>query len=256
MDMKNITDRHGFIINHINTHGRATINELTELTDVSGVTIRKDLKVLEEKGLLYITRGGASINNPYSSDRPIQEKATINADQKNNIARAAVKLIGSNDSIIIGSGTTAYCITQHLHPSTPLTVITPAIKVSLELCDRPNIEVLQLGGVIRKNSSSVAGFYAEYILESLSSALIFIGVDGIDLNFGFSISNLTEANINQKMINTSQVVVIVADSTKFGKRGIGKICNIDDVDYVITDNKVPKEYVSSLEEAGIQVIIA
>lgn len=256
MDMKNITDRHSFIINHINRHGRATINELTELTDVSGVTIRKDLKVLEEKGLLYITRGGASIHNPYSSDRPIQEKATINAEQKNNIARAAVKLIGSNDSIIIGSGTTAYSITQYLHPTMPLTVITPAIKVSLELCDRPNIEVLQLGGVIRKNSSSVAGSYAEYILESLSSALIFIGVDGIDLNFGFSISNLTEANINQKMLDTSQIVVIVADSTKFGKRGIGKICNIEDVDYVITDNKAPKEYITFLEEAGIQVIIA
>lgn len=255
-DMKNITKRHEFIISHLTKQGKVTINELIDLTNVSGVTVRKDLKVLEEKGLIYITRGGASLHNPYSIDRPIHEKATINSEQKNNIGREAVKLIGNNDSIIIGSGTTAFSITQHLHPKNPLTVITPAIKVALELCGRQNVEILQLGGVIRNNSSSVAGSYAEYMLDKISSGIIFLGVDGIDLDFGFSISNLTEANINQKMINTSQAVAIVADSTKFGRRGIGKICDFEQVKYVITDGGLSMDYRTELENRGIQVIIA
>src|SRR3546814_15547240 len=100
------------------------------------------------------------------------------------------------------------------------------------------MEVLQLGGIIRTNSSSVAGAYAEYMLDRVSCGVLFIGVDGIDLDFGFSISNLTEANINQKMINASQVVVVLADSFKFGKRGIGKICELEDRKRVVKGKSV------------------
>lgn len=254
--MKNITKRHQFILKRIKDKGQITIPELIGLTKVSGVTIRKDLKFLEEKGLIFITRGGASLNNPYTVDRPILEKATINAEQKKKIAQAALKLIGQNDAIIIGSGTTAYALAHHLHPTKPLTVITPAVKVTMELCGRPNTEVLQLGGLIRPNSSSVAGAYAEYMLDRLSCGVLFIGVDGIDLDFGFSISNLTEANINQKMIHTSQIVVVLADSSKFGKRGIGKICELEQVQYIVTDSGISESLVKGLEEKGVKVIIA
>lgn len=254
--MKNITKRHQFILKRLEDKGQITIPELIDLTSVSGVTIRKDLKFLEEKGLIFVTRGGASLNNPYTVDRPILEKATINAEQKKRIAKAAVKLIGQNDAIIIGSGTTAYAIAHQLHPAKPLTVITPAVKVTMELCGRPNVEVLQLGGLIRPNSSSVAGSYAEYMLERLSCGVLFIGVDGIDLEFGFSISNLTEANINQKMIHTAQVVVVVADSSKFGKRGIGKICDLEQVQYIVTDQGVSPNLVTDLEERGVKVIVS
>jgi DeoR family transcriptional regulator of aga operon len=136
-----------------------------------------------------------------------------------------------------------------------LTVITPALKVALELCSQPNIEVLQLGGLIRPNSSSVAGQYAMRILEDVSCGILFLGVDGIDLEFGITISNLTEATLNQKMLETSQNVVILADSTKFGRRGLGKICNLDDVDYIITDQGTSQKYITALEEAGIKVIV-
>ncbi|MFC3198375.1 DeoR/GlpR family DNA-binding transcription regulator [Parapedobacter deserti] len=254
--MKNITKRHQFILERLKNKGQITIPELIDLTQVSGVTIRKDLKFLEDKGLIFITRGGASLTNPYTIDRPIYEKATINAEQKKKIAQAAVKLIGENDAIIIGSGTTAFEFAHHLHPANPLTVITPAVKVTMELCNRPNVEVLQLGGLIRPSSSSVAGSYVEYMLDRVSCGVLFIGVDGVDLDFGFSISNLTEANINQKMINTSQIVVVLADSSKFGKRGIAKICELEQVQYIVTDGGAPESMVKELEERGPKVIVA
>ena len=254
--MKNITKRHQFILERLKIKGQITIPELIDLTQVSGVTIRKDLKFLEDKGLIFITRGGASLTNPYTIDRPIYEKAAINADQKKKIAQAAVKLIGQNDAIIIGSGTTVFEFAHHINPVKPLTVITPAVKVTMELCNRPNVEVLQLGGLIRPNSSSVAGAYAEYMLDRVSVGVLFIGVDGIDLDFGFSISNLTEANINQKMINASQIIVVLADSSKFGKRGIGKICELEQVQYIVTDHGVSEVVVKELEERGLKVIVA
>ena len=252
----NITERHQLIIRKLKEKGHVSIQELSDLIKVSGVTIRKDLKLLEDKNLLFRTRGGGSINNPYAIERPINEKELINAAEKQRIARAALSLIGDNDSIMIGSGTTVFELARTLHPSKHLTVITPAAKVTLELCNRPNIEVLQLGGVVRQNSSSVAGSYAERILEDISCGILFLGVDGIDMDFGFSITNLAEASLNQKMMECSQVLVIMADSTKFGRRGLGKICNFDEVGYVITDDKVHSGTVKLLEERGIKVIIA
>jgi DeoR family transcriptional regulator of aga operon len=253
--MKNITDRHQFILEKLKKEGKVSIIELVEEMEVSGVTIRKDLKLLEDKNLLFRTRGGGSINNPYAVDRPIYEKEFINSDEKKRIARAAVELIGQTDSIMIGSGTTVFEIARALYPNRHLTVITPALKVGLELSTRPNVEVLQLGGLIRQNSSSVAGAHAIRVLEEISCSILFIGVDGIDLEFGISISNLSEAALNQKMIETAQTVVISADSTKFDRRGLGRICGLEQVHYIITDNKVAKSTVKAIEERGIKVII-
>lgn len=253
--MKNITDRHEYILQRLKENGKVSIIELTDLMEVSGVTIRKDLKLLEDKSLLFRTRGGASINDPYANERTINEKEFINSDEKQRIAKAALGLIGSSDSIIIGSGTTVFELAKCLHSSTHLTVITPALRVGLELSNRPNIEVLQLGGLIRPNSSSVAGSYAERILQEISCGILFLGVDGIDLEFGFSITNIAEATLNQKMIETAQKLVIMADSSKFNRRGLGKICSLDQVQYVITDNKVAPSYVIALENKGVKVII-
>lgn len=253
--MKNITERHQLILQELKKSGTVNIQELSDLMQVSGVTIRKDLKILEDKNLLFRTHGGGSIHNPYAMERPINEKEFINAEEKQRIAKAALSLIRDNDSIMIGSGTTAFELARALHPQKQVTVITPAVKVALELSSRPNVEVLQLGGLIRQNSSSVAGSYAEYILDNLSCGILFIGVDGIDFDFGLSISNLTEAGLNQKMISTAQSVAVVADHTKFGKRGIGKICDLDQVQYLVTDSRVSPETVKKLEDRGIKVIM-
>ncbi|HKZ38575.1 MAG TPA: DeoR/GlpR family DNA-binding transcription regulator [Chryseolinea sp.] len=251
-----ITDRHELILKKLQQNGRVSIQELSDLIQVSGVTIRKDLKLLEDKHLLFRTMGGASLNNPYTIERPINEKELLNAAEKQRIAKAALSLIGENDSIMIGSGTTVFELARCLLPSKNLTVITPAARVTLELCNRREIEVFQLGGLVRQNSSSVAGSYAERILEDISCGVLFLGVDGIDLEFGFSITNLAEASLNQKMIDCAQSVAVLADSTKFGRRGLGKVCNFEQVHYIITDDKVHSGTVKILEDRGIKVIIA
>lgn len=254
--MISITDRHQLILQKLKEEGQVNIQELSDLMEVSGVTIRKDLKLLEDKNLLFRTRGGGSITNPYTIERPINEKELIRSEEKQKIAKAALELIGQNDSIIIGSGTTVFQLARYLHPNKHLTVITPAVKVTIELCNRPNVEVLQLGGLIRQNSSSVAGAYAENILSNISCGILFLGVDGIDLDFGISITNLTETSLHQKMIEAAQLIAVLADSSKFGRRGLGRVCGLDQVHYIVTDSGVQPAIVEQLEERGIKVIIA
>jgi DeoR family transcriptional regulator of aga operon len=251
-----ITDRHQFILQRLHENGRVDIQDLSDAMQVSGVTVRKDLKLLEERKLLYRTRGGGTIDNPYAIEKPINEKEFINVEQKRKIARAALPLIGQTESIVIGSGTTVFELARCLNPTRRLFVITPALKVALELYDRANVEVLQLGGLIHQSSASAAGSFAERILEDISCDMLFLGVDGIDLEFGLTISNLTEAGLNQKMIQLAQRVVIMADSSKFGRRGLGRICSLEQIHYIITDGGVAPAIVDQLEEKGVRVIIA
>jgi len=254
--MKTITDRHQFILQKLAEKGKVSIPQLIDEMEVSGVTIRKDLKLLEEKKLLFRTRGGGSINNPYAIERPIDEKEFIKSEEKQKIAKAALSLIGHNDSIIIASGTTVFELARQLYPDKRIIVITPALKVALELINRPNVEILQLGGLVHQSSSSTAGSFAEKILDELSCGVLFLGVDGIDLEHGLTITNIVEASLNQKMIRLAQTVVVLADSSKFDRRGLGKICNLDQIDYIITDGEVSRDTVNKIEKSGVKVIIA
>jgi len=254
--MRNITDRHQYILQKLRQDGKIDIPELIEEMDVSGVTIRKDLKLLEEKKLLFRTRGGASTKNPYAGERHINEKEFIQSDEKRAIAREALKLIGQNDSIIIGSGTTNFELAKILFPEKRLMVITPATRVTVELNGRPNVEILQLGGIVQQTSAAVAGFFAEKILEELACGVLFLGVDGIDLEHGVSVANIFEASLNKKMIELAQTVVVLADNSKFNRRGLGKICDLSKIDYIITDSGLSTSTINKIERTGVKVIVA
>jgi len=253
--MKSITQRHQLILKKLEETGHVNVQELSKQMKVSDVTIRKDLKLLEDKNLLFRTHGGGSKVNPYTNDKPVAEKEQLHADEKRSIAMAAAAMIGHNDSIIIASGTTMLALARSIHPEKHLTVITSALNVALELSHHQHVEVLQLGGQLRQNSSSVMGPYAEQILTDVSCSMVFLGVDGIDLEMGLTTTSLMEARLNQKMINAAQVTVVVADSSKFGKRGLGKICTLDQVQHIITDSGISPSLVKILEDKGINVTV-
>lgn len=253
--MSNLIDRHQRIINKLAQEGAVSVLDLCTELNVSSVTIRKDLKFLEDKDLLFRTHGGATLSNPYTSDRSVNEKEKIRSGEKSSIGSAAASLIQPDDCILIASGTTVLSLAKSIHPKSSLTVITAALNVALELIYHPGIEVIQLGGILRKSSSSVTGAYAEKILDDFSCSKLFLGVDGIDVDFGLTTTNMQEAQLNRKMISAAQKTIVLADSTKFGKRGFGKICGLEDIEQVITDNGISDHMVKTLTGMGIEVTI-
>ncbi len=250
--MRNIAQRHKTILNELEKDGYVRVQELSELLGVSEVTIRKDLKELERRKLLYRSHGSASQLGSLINDRPIDEKAKVRVEEKQRISEAANKLLQKNDRIIIASGTTLLNFAQKITVE-PLMVITPSVKISLTLCHNPNIEVIQLGGSMRKSSASVIGPHAESLLSELMCNKLFIGVDGIDMDFGLTTSDIGEAHLNQYMLEAAQEVIVLADSSKFGKRGFGKICNFDQINRIITDKEAPVKMVKLIKEKGIEV---
>lgn len=250
-----LNERHEFILEILRKQSSVSVTSLASQLNVSEVTIRKDLSYLESLDLLYRAHGYAILINPYINDRHINEKEKINTEKKRAIGLKAAELITDNDSIIIASGTTVLALAKEIKTCTHLTVVTASVSVSSVLSRDKNIDVIQLGGILRNSSVSVVGPYAEKMIEEVSCSKLFIGVDGFDTNFGLSTTNLMEANLNKMMMKAAQKVIVLADSSKFGLRGFSKICEISEVDQVITDSQAPKQIIEKLNDIGIEVTI-
>ena len=253
--MISIAERHKHILDCLARDGYVRVAEMAKELDVTTVTIRKDLKYLEEKKLLYRTHGSASPVNPQTQEVEVREKEKIHIDEKRRIAMAAAQLIEPDDSIIIASGSTVQMLGDFIQPQGHLTVVTSSLKTAVQLNSMDRVDVIQLGGNVRKNSLSVVGVYTSQFFEQITCSKLFLGVDGIDLDYGITNSNIEEALLNIKMIEASQRTIIMADSSKFGRRGFGRICNLDRIDVIITDSGITASVARAIEDADIELII-
>ena len=250
-----IAKRHKYILDKLSEAGYVSVADLSKEMNVTMVTVRKDLKTLESKDLLFRSHGSATSVSPYVNDRPVTEKQLVQVRQKKAIAGKAIDFLHDNDVIIIGSGTTVLAFAQTIPKSLSLTVLTAAMNVSMALLDLPHAELVQLGGMVRKSSSSVVGHFAETMIKDFACSKLFISVDGIDPEFGLTTSNILEAHLNSIMIGSAQKTIVLADSSKFGKKSFGKIANLEDIDTLIVDKDLSAHYVGLLEEKGVEVVL-
>ena len=249
-------ERQSIILELLIQHNSILITDLATHLNVSSVTIRKDLTDLEREKKLYRNHGKAILIDPYIDNRNVSEKEKLYVEEKRLIGMKAASLITPKDSILIASGTTMHALARSIVPADELTVITASMEVSNILASEKNIYIIQLGGILRHSSLSVVGKYAENILADFSCSKLFIGVDGIDLDFGITTTNMMEASLNRVMMQTAQKTIVLADSSKFGRRGFSKIADMKDVDHIITDSRIPPSTALRLEEMGIEVTIA
>ena len=249
-----LLERHGIILELLREFGKVDVADLSSKLKVSAVTIRKDLDLLEEKKLLYRTHGGAILADPYIATRKVSEKEKLRPEVKRRIGLKAVELLSPQDALIIASGTTVQAFARCIE-NMKLTVITPAMNVAMELLDKPDIEIIQLGGIIRHSSASAVSEYAIRMLDNFSCSKLFLGVDGIDPEYGLSTTHIQEACLNQAMIAAATKTIVLADSSKFGRRGFSKICNMSDIDWVITDSGISPKMLEAIEEQGVKVTI-
>jgi len=186
----------------------------------------------------------------------VSEKEKIAPDQKHAIGREASRLIVRDDSIAIASGTTVHALARNIMPIHRLTVVSASLPVSNILSQHESIDIIQLGGMLRHSSLSVVGEYSARILDECSFSKLYLGVDGIDFDYGITTTDMREAALNQKMMAASQKTIVLADSSKFGRRGFAKIADMDAVDIIITDPGVSPKVIRQVEDLGIELIIA
>ncbi len=249
-----LSERHKAILESLRNSGSVDVGVLSQQLKVSAVTIRKDLDMLEEKKLLYRTHGGAILADPYIATRKVSEKEKLHPELKRRIGQRAIELLSPQDALIIASGTTVQAFARCI-PNMKMTVITSAMNVVMELLDKPDIEIIQLGGIIRHSSASVVSEYAIRMLDNFACNKLFLGVDGIDPEYGLSTTHLQEASLNRMMIHSATKTIVLADSSKFGRRGFSKICDMSDIDHVITDSGTPAKMLDAMAEQGVKVTV-
>ena len=248
-------DRRVKILEILDIQGQIKIKELSEIFNVSEVTIRNDLTKLEEKDLLIRTRGGGIKTQWVSIDYHLKEKAKRHLIEKQAIGKKTIELIKDNDTIILDSGTTTLEVAKNLSIFKNITVITNALNIISQLIHYPNIKVIVLGGNLRNSSLSMIGPIADVNLKNYYCDKFIMGVDSINSQHGISTPTIEEAHLNRLMIDISKEVIVVTDSSKFLRRSFAFIAPITKINTIVTDSKISASDLQNLQSANIRTII-
>ncbi len=250
-----IDERRQYILERIQKQGRALVTDLSDELKISQITIRKDLDWLQSQGLIQRSHGGAlRIPSNALADPTLQEKQKQHFVEKQKIAAAAIKMVEEGQCVILDSGTTTTAIAQGLKHFGQLTVITNAVNIAAELVGT-DFEVILIGGSLRKNSFSLVGPLSEDNLKELHADILFLGVDGFDLEAGITTPNFLESRVNRAMVKAARKVVVVCDSSKFDRRSLSQIMPLSAIHYLITDRSLPREAVDALRAHNIDVTL-
>lgn len=250
-----IEERRQHILGLAHQNGRVIVEDLSKVLGLSRITIRKDLDYLQRKGVLQRTHGGALL--PQSGalfDPSLKEKETQQSQEKQRISDAAVALVQEGQCVLLDSGTTTTAIAKGLKRFSRLTIITNAVNIAAELSGT-NFEVILTGGFLRRNSFSLVGPLAEEALAEMHADILFLGVDGFDLQIGLTTPNVMESRVNRAMVKAATTIVAVCDSTKFNRRSLSKIVDAAAIHHVITDSNLSKTEAESIRSLGIKLTL-
>ena len=264
MENKNITstintlipaERRRTIIDILQSKGSIRVSELSNILNVSEITIRRDLEQLEKKGYLERTFGGAILYRRLELEPLFSEKDHINIEAKRAIALTAASLVDDNETILINSGSTTLRIFRNFIGKNNLTVLTNNIGAVLE-AQGLGLNLILTGGQFREQSNSLIGPIAIQNIQKVFADKCFIGVDGISIRQGLTTPILEEAEIARAMIGqTRKQVIVVADSSKLGVVSNYLSANIRDINTLITSPGIDGDFHSELMKLKIDVII-
>lgn len=263
-------ERKKLILDYLDEHQIGTTQGFCELTGSSPATIRRDLGLMEDAGLLLRTHGGAQAL-PATGDAeeaaPMEESYSqvfssirmndAQYEYKDAIARKAIELIDSGDILFVGAGFTGSLLCRHLNRSDKknITVVTTNITGALELGSNTDIRVFLLGGTVHLGSNHIETLDESIIqnLQKLYFDKLFFTVDGADLDYGYSITNRAQLPLYHYLLQNVKDIYIMLNEEKFNKRTFTHLCDLDSIPNVITNTDIPENYIQYYQEHGIQV---
>lgn len=253
-------ERQRKILEIVGRDGKITIGQICSLFDVSEMTARRDLRMLDRRGLLRKVHGGAVSSLGRSYEPPFETRAIKHAELKRAIGRRAAELIYDGDSIALDVGTTTLEIVPGLVDKRNLTIVTNCLQVANAVVSTLSLEVdarlIITGGIVRPRELSMIGSIAQQVYEDLHVDKAFLGIAGISLSDGLTEYNLEDTFIKHILLRSAREKIVVADSTKFGHTTFAKVCDLNAIDKIVTDEFAPPNLVKEIERLGIEVILA
>ena len=249
--------RQARILDEVRRTGGVRVSELTVLLGVSDMTVRRDLEVLDHKGLLSKVHGGATAVETASAVEPgFEAKSMRELAEKEAIAARAATLVHPGMAIAVTAGTTTWTLARHLAAIADLTVVTNSLKVAEVLYEQHRADrTVVLTGGLRTPSDGLVGPVAVQAIRSLHVDMVIMGVHGIDARAGLTTPNLLEAETNRAMVDAARRLVVVADHTKWGTVGLSRIAPLSAVSTLLVDDRLDPDAVAEISEQVGEIIL-
>lgn len=242
------------IKNIVNQNKFCSINEISETFNISKATARRDLKTLADKNVLKLTRGGAmSLVAGTTHEPPYVIKKSINHDEKIRIGKRAGELVNEGETIVLDSGSTLVEMARTITDMKNLTIATNDILIAYELASEKNIDLTVIGGMVRKNYYTMQGYFAQQALENINADKVFLGVDALDCNKGCMVTNMEELVIKKAMMESAKEKIIICDHSKFSNVAFLKLCELKNIDTLITGKELDHAIYNQLHEEGLNI---
>ena len=251
-------ERQEHIARIVEEHGRARVADLARQFDVSAVTIRKDLLVLETEQRLVRAHGGAIAHDRSRPEVAFDIRERLQADEKLRIGAAGAALVHDGESIVMDASTTALSVARQLKARggwSQLTIITNGLRIASELAGHPGIVVLMLGGRVRWEALSVVGQLGDGLFSRINVQKAFLGAAGFTLESGMADATDEEAQIKRSMVAAAREVIAIVDHTKWERAAFATFCPTAKIDVVLTDRGAPAAMVAALTARGVDVRI-
>ena len=244
------------MLKELNDNGYIQATELADRLHLSAATIRRDLSFLEKQGLCFRKHGGAIRSaQGVTLELPYETKQRRKIAEKKRIAEAAARLVQDGDTLILDAGSTTYALALLLLSKQRITVVTNDLQIACKLASNPNIRLICTGGIARASVFSLQGSQVESFVKDISVDKTFLGADAIHSDNTVANVNFEEVPIKQAMLRAAKRVFLLADSTKFDKTGFVKVCDLSDVDAIITDSGIPPEKLAQYQSLGLNVVV-
>ena len=247
-------ERQRMILSHLAKNGNVSVIDLCNMFKVSEMTIRRDLTSLQSQGLLKRTYGGAIPTEPAFFEISQRAKLSMFIEEKKQIGVYCADLVKDGDVVFLDSGTTTLQIAKALK-GRPITVLTNDLNIASELLDCHTITMFIVGGELNRENNNLLGSKAISFFDDIRGDVLFLAVEGVDENAGFTVPDLDEVPIKRRMMGSVEKVYVVSDHSKLGRNTMGIIAPIDGVTALITDSGASEDILRPLQEK-VQILIA
>jgi len=244
------------LLEQVQTHGSATVEELAALFGVTLQTVRRDVRLLSDAGLLARFHGGVRVPSSTTENLAYRQRQLLNEAAKQRIARAVAKDVPEGCSLIINIGTTTEAIARELLRHKGLRVITNNLNVAAILSDNADCEVIVAGGVVRSRDRGIVGEATVDFIRQFKADIGLIGISGIEADGSLRDFDYREVKVAQTIIEHSREVWLAADYSKFNRPAMVELARLDQVDFLYTDAPPPSSFQALMSEAGVTCFIA
>jgi DeoR/GlpR family transcriptional regulator of sugar metabolism len=251
-----IAERRRRILEHVRTRGYASFRDLAEVVGISESTVRRDLRAMVAEGLLSATRGGVSQHIRPGIDAADAALPDPVATERAAIAARAATLVEPGTAILLGPGRTTVALARCLTDVGALTIITNSVPVTTALLDVEDIDLVMVGGTLRRSINAFVGPLTEQSVTGLRGAQVFVSGEGVTVDRGLTTPNVFAAATDIALVAAGRQVVVLADHTKLGRDTMCQTVPTQRIDVLITDSKADPAAVKALMDVGVDVMVA